>query len=144
MRDGRMVATAPRAELPVGRLINLMIGRDIDQLYPERTSTVPGEMLLEVRNLSTRGIVHDINLSLRRGEIVGLFGLMGSGRTELCRMLFGLERFDTGEVTVSGRALQRQDPRAAVGARMAFVTENRREEGLMMNVPIAGNISLAA
>ena len=89
-------------------------------------------------------MVKDINFSLRSGEIVGLFGLMGSGRTELARLLFGLDRFHRGELVIGGKSVTEITPRRAIGARMAFITENRREEGLMMNAPIAENIVLAS
>ena len=78
------------------------------------------------------------------GEVVGLFGLMGSGRTELARILFGLDPFDSGELVIGGSPAAGMTPRRAIAARMAFLTENRREEGLMMNVPVADNIALAS
>jgi ribose transport system ATP-binding protein len=144
MRDGRLVAISPTIEMPIARMINLMIGRDISQLFPDRTSVTAGEILLDARSVTARGIVHEVDLKLRRGEVVALFGLMGSGRSEFCRMLFGLDRFERGQVFAGGHPLSRPSPRAAIGARMAFLTENRREEGLMMNVPVAGNLALAA
>jgi ribose transport system ATP-binding protein len=144
MRDGRLVASGPVTAFPAATMINAMLGRDIDQLYPPHTDTMQAETLLEARRLSLRGVIKDISFTLRRGEILGLFGLMGAGRTELARILFGLDRFHSGELVVGGKAVTRQSPHSAIASRMAFITENRREEGLMMNVPIADNIALAA
>ena len=107
LRDGRLVAPARAPEFPVARMINLMLGRDIDQLYPPRTPRRADEVLLEARGLTAQGVVQDIDLALRRGEVVGLFGLMGSGRTELARILFGLDPFDSGELRHRRRAGRR-------------------------------------
>ena len=144
LRDGRLVASGPVASFPAATMINAMLGRDIDQLYPPYASTAQGETLLETKALSLRGVVKDISFSLKRGEVLGLFGLMGAGRTELARILFGLDHFHSGVLISGGQSVSRQSPRAAIASRMAFITENRREEGLMMNVPIADNIALAA
>jgi len=144
LRDGRLVASGPVASFPAATMINAMLGRDIDQLYPPYASTAQGETLLETKALSLRGVVRDISFSLKRGEVLGLFGLMGAGRTELARILFGLDHFHSGGLISGGQSVSRQSPRAAIASRMAFITENRREEGLMMNVPIADNIALAA
>jgi ABC-type sugar transport system ATPase subunit len=144
LRDGSLVATGPRTDFDVTRMITLMIGRAIENLYPEHVNHARPDALLTARGLSARGLVRDINLALRRGEIVGLFGLMGSGRTELARIIFGLEEYDAGDVVVGTDVLARLDPRSSIRSGIAFVTENRREEGLLMNVSIAENIGLVA
>jgi ribose transport system ATP-binding protein len=144
LRDGRLVEFGARADLPAARMINLMLGRDIDQLYPPHEPAVQDHVLLEARNLSLRGVVRDISFSLKRGEVLGLFGLMGAGRTELARILFGLDHFHSGRLLVGGQPVSRHTPERAIAAGMAFITENRREEGLMMNVSIAENIALAS
>jgi ribose transport system ATP-binding protein len=100
--------------------------------------------VLAARGLSARGLVENVNLTLHRGEILGIFGLMGSGRSELARVLFGVERLDSGRIEVGGRTLTRVSPRRSIAGRVAFVTEDRRQEGLMMSLSIADNISLAA
>ncbi len=92
----------------------------------------------------SRGVVRDINLSLRRGEILGLFGLMGSGRSELARILFGLDPFETGSIHINGKRLAGHRPATSIRHGIAFVTENRREEGLMMESAIADNIALVS
>lgn len=144
MRDGQLVTHEPINKFDVRRMISLMVGRSIDSLYPPRTTSPQSEPLLEVDGLSARGIVHDIHLKVRRGEVVGLFGLMGSGRTELARMLFGMDAFESGTITINGVRLTRFSPRASIQQHMAFVTENRREEGLLMDINIADNIALVA
>jgi len=144
LRDGRLVATGPKADFPAARMINLMLGRDIDQLYPPHEAAVQTETLLETRGLSLPGVVKDISFTLQRGEILGVFGLMGSGRTELARLLFGLDRLKSGEIRIAGEVQPRMTPRRAIGAGMAFITEDRRAEGLMMNMPLADNIALAS
>jgi ribose transport system ATP-binding protein len=144
LRDGRLVGTGPKADFPVAKMINLMLGRDIDQLYPPYAASSREAVLLEAKGLSLRGVVKDISFALREGEVVGLFGLMGSGRTELARILFGLDHFHRGELRIGGAAVTRMTPSRAIRSRMAFITENRREEGLMMNTAISENIALAA
>ena len=143
LRDGELVAAGPRSGFTVAAAIAGMVGRPIDQLYPPRRSA-PGErILLEVSALAAAGSVKDVSFSLRAGEVLGVFGLMGSGRTELARILFGLDPHDAGSVATPGGAVG-QSPRTSIRNRIAFVTENRREEGLMMNAAIGDNIALAA
>jgi ribose transport system ATP-binding protein len=144
LRDGRLVAAAEAADFTVARMINLMLGRDIGQLFPPRSAGEPGAVLLSARGLTARGMVKDIDLELRAGEVVGLFGLMGSGRTELARILFGLDPFDVGEISFGAKPAGRHTARRSIARDLAFITENRREEGLMMNLSIADNIALAA
>jgi ribose transport system ATP-binding protein len=144
LRDGQLVAAGPRTEFDVGRMITLMIGRAIEQLYPPRRSAPQSGILLATRDLTARGIVKNVSFILHRGEVLGLFGLMGSGRTELARMIFGLDGFDSGELLVRDNALQHHTPQSSIRNGLAFITENRREEGLLMNMTIAENIALAA
>jgi ribose transport system ATP-binding protein len=144
LRDGELVDSGSSAQFDVQRMITLMIGRSIEQLYPTRTPPPKEAPALTVRQLSQRGIVKDIDFTLAQGEVLGLFGLMGSGRTELARILFGLDEFETGEVIVQGQVMRQHSARASIRHHMAFVTENRRDEGLLMNLAIAENIGLAA
>jgi ABC-type sugar transport system ATPase subunit len=97
-----------------------------------------------VRNLSKAGISHHIDLQLHRGEILGVFGLMGSGRSELAEIIFGLEDFDEGQILIDGQVADQLSPTRNIKGGMAFVTENRREEGLMMEATVADNLTLAA
>ena len=146
MRDGVLVEKDTRDAFDTRRMISLMVGRDIERLYPARDDTQNegrgGETVLEVSGLSQSGIVHDIGFELRAGEVLGLFGLMGSGRSELARILFGLDPFERGTLRIGGEPVGKLSPREAIDRGLAFVTEDRREEGLMMNASIAENMSL--
>ncbi len=144
LRDGRVVAVRKVEGLDVPGMIGLMVGRVIDHLYPEALPTPGTEPLLELRGVSQRGVVENVDLLVRRGEIVGLFGLMGSGRTELMRIIFGADPFEQGEIIVAGRHLRNHSPRAAIEAGCAFVTENRREEGLFMDLSVVENVTVSA
>ncbi len=144
LRDGNLVSLGAKDEYTIHKMISLMVGRDIDQLYPER-QTQPGEqVLLEVQNISKAGIVHEINFSLRTGEVLGLFGLMGSGRTELAQILFGMDTYDSGNIIVEGNPHNHRSPVHSIQQKVAYVTENRREEGLMMASTVAENVGLVA
>ena len=142
LRDGRLIEQNARAAFTPARMISLMVGRDLNALYPPRSHEVKEEVLLEVNGLSQPGIVYDITFKLHRGEVLGLYGLMGSGRSELARILFGLDSFESGDIKLSGVATQQLNPRAAIHKGLAFVTEDRRAEGLMMPASVADNLSL--
>jgi ribose transport system ATP-binding protein len=144
LRDGSLTAFGHRQEFDTNRMITSMIGRAIEQLYPERTSAPEPEVLLAARGLGAKGVVSGIELELHRGEVLGLFGLMGSGRTELARILFGLDSFHSGTIELGGVPLAAVSPRSSIRRGVAFITENRREEGLLMDMGIADNIALAA
>lgn len=144
LRDGAAVGGGPIREFTVDRLITLMVGRSINQLYPARATAPSSEVLLEVRGVSQPGVVANINFSLRRGEVLGIAGLMGSGRSELARILFGLESHARGEVRLKGQSLNALPPLERIRRGMAFLTENRREEGLCMEAPVLDNAGLVA
>lgn len=144
MRDGLLMTQEPAEKLDVKRMISLMVGRSIDNLYPNRTSTPTREPLLDVQGVTARGVVQDIHFQVNRGEVVGLFGLMGSGRTELARILFGMDAFESGSVSVDSKMITNFTPRESISKHIAFVTENRREEGLLMNINISENVALVA
>jgi ribose transport system ATP-binding protein len=144
LRDGEQVGLARRGELAIPQMIALMVGRSIEQLYPPRETRPSEEVLLEVRGLSQSGIVDQISFSLHRGEVLGIFGLMGSGRTELARILFGLDPFEHGEIFIQGQPRRRFSPQDSIQRGLGFVTENRREEGLLMEISAAENTALVA
>ncbi len=144
LRDGQVVDVGPRHDFTIDRMISRMVGRDIRQIFPARESKPADEVILEVQGLSQSGIIKDIDLVLRKAEVLGLFGLMGSGRTELARILFGLEPFERGRIVVGGVPRDRLSAADSIRRRMAFVTENRREEGLLMEATIVDNMGLAA
>lgn len=144
LRDGELVAHEQTNEFTVNRMIALMVGRAIAQLYPERSAAPTATPVLEVQGVCQRGIVEEINFTLHKGEILGVFGLMGSGRSELARILFGLDDHERGEILVEGKPYSKPSARRSIDAGMAFVTENRRDEGLLMDISIAENIGLVA
>jgi len=144
LRDGRVVDQGPRDDFTIDTMISRMVGRDISQIFPSRQSVPADETLLEVRGLSQPGIVKDIDLTLHKTEVLGLFGLMGSGRTELARILFGLEPFERGQIVIDGVVCDGVSVRDSIRRGMAFVTENRREEGLLMEATIVDNVGLVA
>ncbi|WP_205648875.1 sugar ABC transporter ATP-binding protein [Acuticoccus kandeliae] len=143
LRDGKLVETAPAAEFDIPRMIRAMIGRELTGLFPERTSRPTADPVFAVTDLSQPGVLEKVSFEIHRGEILGLFGLMGSGRSELARILFGLDPHTEGVVTIAGQPLS-GGPRARIEAGLAFVTEDRRAEGLMMEAPIADNLALVA
>jgi ABC-type sugar transport system ATPase subunit len=140
LRDGATVHTGSLQELDRDQLIQYMVGRPVNAVY-HRESLPPGEPLLRVEGLS-RGFVRDISFSLRAGEIVGLGGLMGAGRTELCRVLFGLDPAEAGTVEVAGRRVNPKSPRQAVISGVALIPEDRQTNGLALKLSIAHNITM--
>ncbi len=144
LRDGELVDHGVREEFTIDRMITSMVGRDIKQLYPERLADPTATPILTVSGLSQQGIIEDINFTLHKGEILGVFGLMGSGRSEMARTIFGMEAFEHGEILIDGTVQKKRSARDSIASGMAFVTENRRDEGLMMNISIAENVGLVS
>lgn len=148
LRDGEVVGTGPKDDFSIGRMISLMVGRSIEQLYPPRTSSPSDEKVLQIKGVSQTGILENVDLALYKGEVLGIFGLMGSGRTELARIIFGLDSFERGEIKVKGATVSTggagDGPRGSIRRQMAFVTEDRRAEGLLMDLSIADNIGLVS
>ena len=124
------------------RLIQLMVGREVAAIY-QRDAVAPGEEALRAEKLCRRGVLHDVSFSIRAGEIVGLAGLMGAGRTELCRALFGLDAVDSGDLYAGGKAVKIRSPREAVKAGLALIPEDRQRTGLATGLPILQNLTLA-
>lgn len=142
LRDGERAGGGPVSEFDIPRMIATMVGRPLEQLFPEREQGAAGEPVLEVRGLSQPGVVKDIDFALRRREVLGVFGLMGAGRSELARILFGLDPHSEGEVRIAGQTLASASPRDSIAAGLAFVTEDRRAEGLLMDGSIRDNMAL--
>jgi ribose transport system ATP-binding protein len=143
LRDGEVQASGPRGEFTIPKMISLMVGRSLETLYPEREFRPPGNAVLEVREVSQPGVVEGVSLELHSGELLGVSGLMGSGRTELARILFGLDPFERGEILVHGKPI-RPSPGQCIGRGMAYLTEDRRGEGLLMEAAVEENIALAS
>ncbi len=142
LRDGETVHSGPLEGLATDRIIQLMVGREVTAIY-KREPLEPGDELLRVEKLTRAPLVKDVSFSLRAGEIVGLAGLVGAGRTELCRALFGLDGIDSGEVRVAGRPLRIRSPRQAVAAGLALIPEDRQRNGLATALPLSHNVTLA-
>jgi rhamnose transport system ATP-binding protein len=140
LRDGKHVITAPVNQLTTGDLIRHMVGRDVS-LFPQ-AATAPGDVLLETRGLTRSDAFRDISFSVHAGEIVGFAGLIGAGRTEVARVLFGIDRADRGQVLLDGRPVAFATPAEALRAGVAYVPEDRHQQGLVLDFPIASNISL--
>ena len=145
LRDGRVILCQACNSLTTSDLILAMVGRSIDTLFPERTtSRLPSEAVLEVDGLTESGVLTNVSLRVGRGEVIGVAGLMGSGRSEFARAVFGLDHYDAGIVRFCGKKLLPGDVSARLAVGMAFLTEDRRHEGLMMNASVAENMALAA
>jgi len=142
MRDGAYVSTARISETSVDEIVRQMVGRDIDELFPKTPAPI-GEAILEVERLTRVGAFSDVSFTVRAGEIVGLAGLVGAGRSEVARAIFGVDQYDSGTVKVGGRRLRGGDPAAAMLAGLAFVPEDRRKQGLVIGWGVARNIALA-
>ncbi|MFI8089885.1 sugar ABC transporter ATP-binding protein [Streptomyces sp. NPDC086080] len=141
LRDGALISSEPLAGLSEDDLVRRMVGRDLDELYPKQATEV-GEVALTVRRLTREGVFTDVSFDVRRGEIVGLAGLVGAGRSEIARAVFGVDRFDGGEVEVLGRKLKPGAPSLAMAAGLALVPEDRRAQGLVMDMSVERNIGL--
>jgi rhamnose transport system ATP-binding protein len=141
MRDGRWVSTDPTDELTVGQVVRRMVGREISQLYPKE-DTEAGDVVLQVRDLTRLGVFDGVSFDVRAGEIVALAGLVGAGRSEVVLAVFGVDRYDSGEVLVGGKRLPRGRPAAAMAAGVALVPEDRRQQGLVMELSIERNATL--
>ena len=139
-RDGKHVITARTDELTPGALVRHMVGRAVE-LFPKVESPV-GDVLLEVRGLTRGDAFRDVSFSVRRGEIVGMAGLVGAGRTEVARVLFGIDRADFGSVHLDGKPVAFSSPSAAMHGGVAYVPEDRHQDGLVLDFSIASNVSL--
>ena len=142
-RDGKHVGSYPAKELDRDKLIKLMVGRELTDLFPKEEAEI-GEVVLSVKGLNRGAVVKDVSFELRRGEILGLAGLMGAGRTEVLETIFGIEKADSGEVVLNGKALRIRQPSDAIRAGMALLTEDRKLNGIMGVLSVRDNITAAA
>ena len=143
LRDGRLVCSAPASTFTPESLIAHMVGRELAQVFPP-VVTSPGETILEVKGLTREPSYRDISFTLRRGEVLGLAGLMGAGRTEVVSALFGLVPADAGEITRQGRRVRLACPADAIAAGFGMVTEDRKGSGIIPPMSVADNVTLAA
>ena len=141
LRDGETVGAGEMASASLDEIIRRMVGREIEEIYP-RSARPLGEPVLELKALAGRGKPRSVNLTLRAGEIFGVAGLIGAGRTETLRVCFGLDRIESGEVVVFSRPQPRRAPRKSLAQGIGLLSENRKEEGLMLNRTLADNLTL--
>lgn len=141
MRDGRTVDTKDIPDTSFDEVVKKMVGRELTERFPARNPS-PGKVVLEVKHASRKGLFRDINFQVRSGEIVGFSGLMGSGRTEIMRALFGLDRLDSGEISVFGKPAVIRKPADAVKLGIGFITEDRKDEGLVLDFSVRENMVL--
>jgi rhamnose transport system ATP-binding protein len=140
-RDGAHVITAPTSELSTDQIIRHMVGRRLDSLFPKEDAEI-GEIALTVRGLSRFGAFQDVSFDLRQGEILGLFGLVGAGRTEVARVIFGVDHAEHGSILLDGAPIRIADPLDAMNHGIAYVPEDRHAQGLILSFPIEQNITL--
>ena len=143
LRDGRVVRTGPSAEETPQRLVSAMLGRSVDLTFPDKEPPTPdAPVVLSVRNLSRPPAIHDVSLDVRAGEIVGLAGLVGSGRSEVARAIFGADRLEAGTVELGGKPLRIRSPRAAIHKGVVMLPEDRKTQGLLMLRSVLDNVTL--
>ncbi len=143
MRDGHTVGTRDVKGTTVGELIQMMVGRTIVEQIPKREVPL-GDPVLEVEDLAREGVLEPVSLEIRAGEILGVAGLMGSGRTELARVIFGADRPDGGCVRVGGKTLVHRTPGESIAAGLGFLTEDRKQQGLVLQLSVRENITLTS
>jgi rhamnose transport system ATP-binding protein len=142
MRDGEYIDTSPIATTTVDQIVRRMVGRDVTTLFPKETATI-GEEVLVVEGLTRAGVFSDVTFSVRSGEIVALAGLVGAGRSEIARAVFGVDPYSTGSVTIAGARIPKRDPAAAMRLGLALVPEDRRKQGLVLESSVARNTTMA-
>lgn len=144
MRDGRHIATRPSSELSMDKIISLMVGRELGQLFPEKTNK-PSDILLRVEGLSSRhNHVKEVSFTLRRGEIVGFAGLAGAGRSEVIENLFGISERESGKIFLDGKEIRNKNAAEAIKNGFALVTEERRATGIFGNLDICENVTVSS
>ena len=141
MRDGKSVSVMDTNKTDEREVVSYMVGRDIGDFYPEMDAEI-SDVKIELKNFNREGFFKDINIKAKKGEVLGISGLMGAGRTEIMRSVFGLDPKDSGEVFVDGKKIEIKNPADAIKNKIGFVTENRQEEGLILDESIRENISL--
>ena len=142
MRDGQYISTDAIQDTSVDEIVRRMVGREVTDLFPKEVAPL-GDVLLEVEGLNSAGVFHDVSFTVRSGEIVGLSGLVGAGRSEIVRAVFGVDRYDSGAVRMHGKSVPKLNPTAAMAAGMALVPEDRRKQGLVLESSVARNLTLS-
>ena len=143
LRDGRHVSTDHFSDTSVDKIVAKMVGRSLDDVFPKRTSVPTEDILFSVQGLGRKAAFHDISFSVRRGEILGFAGLMGAGRTEVARAIFGADPIDAGQIFLGHTPISVQSPMQAVAHGLAYLSEDRKHDGLALKMTVAQNITLA-
>lgn len=141
MRDGQTISSRPTEETNMDQIVGDMVGRVMSEYYPARTN-VPGDEIFRVEGVTQPGVFRDISFNLRKGEILGVAGLMGAGRTEIMRAIFGVDPHESGKLYFEGKEIHIKNPRDAIRHGFGFITENRKTEGLILDFSIERNIAL--
>ena len=139
LRDGKLIGTLDAGNTEINEIISMMVGRDIQRHIYSKNRTI-GDEVLKVDKLCRQGVLSDISFSLKRGEILGVAGLQGAGRTEILRAIFGLDRIDSGEIKLNGQSIQIKSPEYAIRAGIAMISENRRDEGIVPIMSTESNL----
>jgi ribose transport system ATP-binding protein len=142
LRDGKKIETVNTADTNVEHLVTAMVGRELKETYPVRISARTEEVILETRNLSGNG-VYDISLKVHKGEVLGLGGLIGAGRTELAQLIFGVKPKTGGSVLINGKEAEPKSPHSSIGYGVALVPEDRKRQGILSNIDVKGNVCMA-
>ena len=143
LRDGKIIDTGAVSEFTKDDMISKMIGREISDKFPARSSKPGDKEILRVEGLSRHGVISDISFSLREGEVLGFAGLVGAGRTEIARAVIGMDYTDMGEIYVEGKRARIRSPKDALRSGIAYLSEDRKQEGLVLKAPVKWNISMA-
>lgn len=141
MRDGRMVGSYDKEGVDEKTVVSMMVGRDIQDFFAKEEAEI-GDTVFEVRSLSTKGFLSDISFSLKGGEILGFAGLVGAGRTEVMRAIFGIDRRETGEIYLNGKQIEIDSPKDAIAHGIGLVPEDRKEQALLLNMSLRENVTL--
>jgi ABC-type sugar transport system ATPase subunit len=142
LRDGRFVGEAAVRDVSDQEIVRMMVGRTVDTLFP-KTEATPADVVLSVRGLTRKGVLKDVSFDVRRGEVLGLAGLVGAGRTEIARCIFGADRFEAGTVTLDGEAVEIRSPQDAVRRGIGYVPEDRKLQGLFLAMTVRDNIAMS-
>jgi len=142
MRDGKYIDTMKYEETSIDEIIEKMVGRSLGGQYPERVK-VQDEVILEVKNINKQNVVSNISFDLRKGEILGFAGLMGAGRTEVAKLLFGHDKMDSGEIILEGRSIKINSPIEAIKNKIVYLTEDRKKDGIFAEMSVEDNIMVS-
>jgi ribose transport system ATP-binding protein len=143
LRDGRYISTDDFDAITIDDIVSRMVGRSLEDKFPEPTRQPTEDVIFSVSGLSRRGVFSDISFDIRRGEILGFAGLMGAGRTEVARAIFGADPNDAGTITLEGQTLSISDPRSAIEAGIAYLSEDRKSQGLAVKMQVDANLVMA-